>query len=113
MKADGTRAARGRSTTRSPRASRFPARPSKIAWSNTHGQYPDLLAEGESVIYTADILYEGGTPRLANKKERHAREGARVHARGAGFPEGRYRADLHLLPVPFADVLGVELARER
>jgi hypothetical protein len=41
----------------------------KIAWSNTRGQYPELLAEGESVIYTADIVEDGGQPRLANKKE--------------------------------------------
>src|SRR5215813_7321220 len=27
----------------------------KIAWSNTHDQYPDQLAQGESVITTADI----------------------------------------------------------
>jgi hypothetical protein len=26
------------------------------------GQDPELLAEGESVIYTADIVYEGGQP---------------------------------------------------
>jgi hypothetical protein len=41
----------------------------KIAWSNTRGQYPDQLAEGESVIYTADVVYDGGQPKLANKKE--------------------------------------------
>src|SRR5262245_48350775 len=41
----------------------------KIAWSNTHGQYPDLLAEGESVIYLADVVYKDGVPALANKKE--------------------------------------------
>jgi Tol biopolymer transport system component len=41
----------------------------KIAWSNTRGQYPDLLQQNESVIYTADIVYDGGRPRLANKKE--------------------------------------------
>jgi Tol biopolymer transport system component len=41
----------------------------KIAWSNTRGQYPEVLGEGESVIYTADIVEEGGTPTLANKKE--------------------------------------------
>jgi hypothetical protein len=29
----------------------------KIAWSNTRGQYPGQLAEGESVIYMADIVY--------------------------------------------------------
>src|SRR3954467_9260640 len=31
----------------------------KIAWSNTHGQYPDLLQDGESVIYTGDIVFDG------------------------------------------------------
>jgi len=41
----------------------------KIAWSNTHGQYPDLLAPGESVIYTADIEDKAGAPTLVNKKE--------------------------------------------
>jgi Tol biopolymer transport system component len=41
----------------------------KIAWSNTHGQYPDLLAEGESIIYTADIEYREGVPLLTNTKE--------------------------------------------
>jgi Tol biopolymer transport system component len=41
----------------------------KIAWSNTHGQYPDLLSEGESVIYTADVVKEGGRPTLVHKKE--------------------------------------------
>ncbi len=29
----------------------------KIAWSNTSGQYPDQLVAGESVIYTADVVY--------------------------------------------------------
>jgi Tol biopolymer transport system component len=41
----------------------------KIAWSNTRGQYPDLLAEEESVIYTADIESREGVPTLTNKKE--------------------------------------------
>lgn len=41
----------------------------KIAWSNTRGQYPEDLAEGESVIYTADIKYKDGMPVLANKQE--------------------------------------------
>ena len=36
-----------------------------IAWSNTRGQYPDLLQQGESVIYTATIVFDGAQPRLA------------------------------------------------
>jgi len=42
----------------------------RIAWANTHGQYPDSLAEGESVIYMADVVYDSaGTPKLANVRE--------------------------------------------
>ena len=41
----------------------------RIAWSNTHGQYPELLAEGESVLYLADVVYVDGVPQLANKRE--------------------------------------------
>jgi dipeptidyl aminopeptidase/acylaminoacyl peptidase len=42
----------------------------RIAWANTHGQYPDTLAEGESVIHMADVVYDSaGTPRLANVRE--------------------------------------------
>ena len=42
----------------------------RIAWANTHGQYPDSLAEGESVIHMADVVYDSaGAPRLANLRE--------------------------------------------
>ena len=30
----------------------------RIAWANTRGQYPDSLAEGESVLYMADVVYD-------------------------------------------------------
>src|SRR5215471_21726263 len=39
----------------------------KIAWSNTHGQYSNQLARGESALYTADIVYKGSVPTLENK----------------------------------------------
>ena len=41
----------------------------RIAWSNTRGQYPELLAQDESVLYVADIEYVNGEPRLVNKRE--------------------------------------------
>ncbi len=41
----------------------------RIAWSNTHGQYPDSIKAGESVLWLADVVYENGAPRLANKRE--------------------------------------------
>jgi hypothetical protein len=41
----------------------------KIAWANTHDQYPDEFSEGESAIFVADIDYSSGEPVLVNKKE--------------------------------------------
>ena len=41
----------------------------KIAWSNTHDQYPARIAEGESVLYVADIVERDGSPALANTRE--------------------------------------------
>ena len=71
----------------------------KIAWSNTRGQYPDRFQEGESVIYTADIIYESGQPQADQQKGGASGQSAGVHARGAGLPQQRYRADLHVLPL--------------
>jgi dipeptidyl aminopeptidase/acylaminoacyl peptidase len=42
----------------------------RIAWSNTHGQYPDSIPEGESRLYVADVVEDpAGAPRLANVHE--------------------------------------------
>lgn len=40
----------------------------KIAWTITDDQYPEELPEGGAQIWMADIVYEDGTPQLANKK---------------------------------------------
>src|SRR6266481_2692545 len=81
----------------------------KIAWSNTHGQYPDLLAEGESVLYTADVVYEDGAPALADQKEV-----LRAHAPECTLEAQDFRNDDGELIYtcyrsPFADVMGVDL----
>ena len=41
----------------------------RIAWANTHSQYPDSIPEGESVLYVADVVYAAGKPRLSNRRE--------------------------------------------
>jgi len=41
----------------------------RIAWANTHAQYPDSIPDGESVLYVADVVYEEGRPTLVNRKE--------------------------------------------
>ena len=84
-------------------------KPTRIAWSNTHGQYPDLLAEGESVIYMADIVEDGGQPKLANKVEllRAKRPECTLEAQDFRLDDTEliytcYRA-------PYADVFGLDL----
>ena len=82
---------------------------SRIAWSNTHGQYPDLLEEGESVIYTADIVQEAGRPVLANKKEiiRGRRPECTLEAQD--FRKDDTELVYTCYRSPFADVFGIDL----
>ena len=39
-----------------------------IAWTIVAGQYPEKLKPGQSQIWTADVEYENGKPKLVNKK---------------------------------------------
>ncbi len=39
-----------------------------IAWTHVAAQYPDEMASGSSRIYEADVVYEGGTPKLAKRR---------------------------------------------
>jgi hypothetical protein len=81
----------------------------KIAWSNTHGQYPDLLAEGESVIYTADIIYKDGMPELANKKEVLRAKAPECTLEAQDFRDDDRELIYTCYRSPFADVMGVDL----
>jgi Tol biopolymer transport system component len=85
------------------------ARSTKIAWSNTHGQYPDLLPEGESVIYTADIVYDGPQPRLVNKKEVIRARAPECTLEAQDFRHNDTELIYTCYRSPFADVLGVDL----
>ena len=86
---------------------------SKIAWSNTDGQYPELLQAGESVIYTADIVQEGGRPVLANKKEivRGRRPECTLEAQD--FRKDDTELVYTCYRSPFADIFGIDLATGR
>jgi dipeptidyl aminopeptidase/acylaminoacyl peptidase len=81
----------------------------KIAWSNTHGQYPDLLAEGESVIYTADIVKVGGHPALANKKEVMRARAPECTLEAQDFRMHDTELIYTCYRSPFADVFGIAL----
>lgn len=80
-----------------------------IAWSNTRGQYPELLAEGESVIYTADIVYKDGVPELANKKEILRARAPECTLEVQDFRNDDSELVYTCYRSPYADVLGVDL----
>jgi dipeptidyl aminopeptidase/acylaminoacyl peptidase len=81
----------------------------RIAWSNTRGQYPDVLAEGESVLYMADIVEEGGRPQLANKVEllRAKRPECTLEAQDFRFDDTELIYTCYRMP--YADVFGLNL----
>ncbi|HEU4388104.1 MAG TPA: hypothetical protein VFV34_09925 [Blastocatellia bacterium] len=82
----------------------------KIAWSNTHDQYPDLLARGESVLYTADVVYKDGVPALSNKKEVARSKSSECTLEAQDFRNNDSELIYTCYRAPhYADVLGVDL----
>jgi hypothetical protein len=85
----------------------------KIAWSNTSGQYPDLLKQGESVIYTADIVDDAGQPRLANKKEVLRALAPDCTLEAQDFRRNDTELIYTCYRSPYADVFGIDLTTGR
>jgi Tol biopolymer transport system component len=81
-----------------------------IAWSNTRGQYPDLLQQGESVIYTAIIVFDGAQPKLMNKKEVIRAKSPECTLEAQDFRRNDTELIYTCYRTPFADVFGLELA---
>jgi len=81
----------------------------KIASPNTHRQYPELLSEGESVMYTADIVEEDGRPKLANKKEVMRAKAPECTLEAQDFRNNDTELIYTCYRSPFADVFGVDL----
>jgi Tol biopolymer transport system component len=81
----------------------------KIAWANTHGQDPDQLAPGESVIYTADIEYKAGVPALVNKKEILRAQAPACTLEAQDFRRDDSELIYTCYTHPLADVMGVDL----
>jgi Tol biopolymer transport system component len=82
----------------------------RIAWSNTRGQLPELLAPGESVIYTAEIEYQGGAPSLVHKKEVLRARAPECTLEAQDFRRNDRELIYTCYRSPLADVLGIELA---
>ena len=86
----------------------------KIAWSNTHGQYPDRLAQGESVIYTGEVEYKDGVPTLANRKEIIRAKAPECTLEAQDFRNDDTELIYTCYRGPhYADVLGVDLNTKR
>jgi hypothetical protein len=81
----------------------------KIAWSNTRGQYPDRFQEGESAIYTGDVTYDNGRPKLTNEKEILRAKAPECTLEAQDFRRNDTELIYTCYRSPFADVLGVEL----
>jgi hypothetical protein len=80
-----------------------------IAWSNTHGQYPELLREGESVIYTAEVVERDGVPALAHKKEVLRARAPECTLEAQDFRHEETELIYTCYRSPYADVMGVDL----
>ena len=81
----------------------------RIAWSNTHGQYPEQLSQGESVIYTADIINKDGVPALTNRKEVIRARAPECTLEAQDFRNNDTELVYTCYRSPYADVLGIDL----
>jgi len=88
-------------------------RSTKIAWSNTHGQYPDLIPEGESVIYTGDVVSRDGVPVLANKKEVLRARAPECTLEAQDFRKDDTELIYTCYRSPYADVFGIDLGTSK
>jgi Tol biopolymer transport system component len=82
----------------------------KIAWSNTRGQYPDRFQEGESAMYTADIVFDSGGPKLVNEKEILRAKAPECTLEAQDFRNNDTELIYTCYRSPFADVLGIDLS---
>jgi Tol biopolymer transport system component len=81
----------------------------KIAWSNTRGQYPDRFQPNESAIYTADIVYGNGAPKLVNEKEIVRAKAPECTLEAQDFRKNDTELIYTCYRSSFADVLGIDL----
>jgi dipeptidyl aminopeptidase/acylaminoacyl peptidase len=85
----------------------------KIAWSNTRGQYPELLQQGESVIYVADIVFEGAQPKLTNKQEIIRARTPECTLEAQDFRRNDSELIYTCYRTPFGDVFGIDLQTKK
>ena len=81
----------------------------RIAWANTRAQYPDRLAEGESALYTADVVYKDGVPQLVDTKEVLRARAPECTLEAQDFRNDDTELIYTCYRPPYADILGVDL----
>jgi len=81
----------------------------RVAWANTRAQYPDRLAEGESVLYTADVVYKDGVPQLVDTKEVLRARAPECTLEAQDFRNDDTELIYTCYRPPYADILGVDL----
>jgi Tol biopolymer transport system component len=83
----------------------------RIAWSNSHQQYPERFEPGESALYVADVVYDGGVPRLANTTEiiRARQPDCTLEAQDFRFDDTQLIYTCYRENGNKADVMGVDL----
>jgi Tol biopolymer transport system component len=81
----------------------------KIAWSNTRGQYPDRFQEGESAMYTADVVSDNGRATLVNEKEILRAKAPECTLEAQDFRKNDTELIYTCYRSPFADVFGIDL----
>jgi len=81
----------------------------RIAWANTRAQYPDRLAEGESALYTADVVYKDGVPQLVDTKEVLRARAPECTLEAQDFRNDDTELIYTCYRPPYADILGIDL----
>ena len=71
--------------------------------------YPDRLAEGESALYTADVVYKDGVPQLVDTKEVLRARAPECTLEAQDFRNDDTELIYTCYRPPYADVLGIDL----
>jgi Tol biopolymer transport system component len=81
----------------------------RISWALRHEADPEHLARGESAMYVADIVEDGGRPALANTKEVLRAKGPECVLEPQDFRDDDAEIIYTCYREPYADVMGLDL----
>jgi Tol biopolymer transport system component len=85
----------------------------RIAWSNTHGQYPDSIPEHVSVIYTGEVVKGSGRASIANVTEVIRATSPQCTLEAQDFRNDDRELVYTCYRETFGDVFGIDLATKK